>query len=791
MSIFRKGISVLVHSPVGHKKSNFRKGIFMLLTIISSDYSCNTWNPFYSTVTGVAATHGNKSFGLISATDAMLDSSSTKYSALDWQRPELLNKRKVQGKILLCGYSFNYISGTASIKKVSQIARSLGATGFVVAVEDSYPGTKFDPVPVNIPGILITDVSKTKVVLRSDAASASRVSRLPVGFRDGKEPRTMRVPDWQALDGHGGSASWEEETREREEVRWREEKQSRGDTDLFCWPDGGSGRPIQTCVYLILEHAGKGELYKELQRCKHFSERRSATYIASLARALIYLHGKHVIHRDIKPENLLVGVQESKSGSEVPIETICISCCEGPHFTVAYTSTRFWSTPGSSKTPTPLAFTKGRTLLYIGGFEGMLDLKPWQKINLKYSAYLMDRIDPDLSVINLESQGSIVLSEQCLLDNLMLGELSKPMGQNPRIALYDYESVKKMVEKVSVNLGGGDFSYHGAISGEKLGILLREHNARGLANAAELRQAFQASMFNFADKVVACIADTCTCCKSAGRKQCVLKTQATDVPATQDLVDLNYQTPLRRRTPGPDDNISGCGESSAVHESGPHKRSTPVSTGTSYGTAISNKKICVSQPQFDHVKDGQPQNDPLNINSDEAEIAKSVYNFYDDLTAILVTYYAELRPNEGYELFGTTTETEATAVLSNADPVYVQSIQKMFFTGIQEANPASCRMWHITAILEDGWALYSFDMVKKKVIVLDPAVGPFGYSNRRVKMHTYVSNKLHTALFRCINQFYSSWICSPGGWSRAFPIVMNEKVARYAFRINRHIHNQK
>ncbi|ONM28969.1 aurora b kinase1 [Zea mays] len=65
----------------------------------------------------------------------------------------------------------------------------------------------------------------------------------------------------------------------------------------------------QTRVYLILEYAAKGELYKELTRCKHFSERRSATYIASLARALIYLHGKHVIHRDIKPENLLVGAQ--------------------------------------------------------------------------------------------------------------------------------------------------------------------------------------------------------------------------------------------------------------------------------------------------------------------------------------------------------------------------------------------------------------------------------------------------------------------------------------------------
>lgn len=65
----------------------------------------------------------------------------------------------------------------------------------------------------------------------------------------------------------------------------------------------------QSKVYLILEYAARGELYKELQRCKHFSERRSATYVASLARALMYCHKKHVIHRDIKPENLLVGLK--------------------------------------------------------------------------------------------------------------------------------------------------------------------------------------------------------------------------------------------------------------------------------------------------------------------------------------------------------------------------------------------------------------------------------------------------------------------------------------------------
>jgi len=61
-------------------------------------------------------------------------------------------------------------------------------------------------------------------------------------------------------------------------------------------------------VYLILEYAAKGELYKELRRRKSFDEKRAAGYIYSLALALKYCHSKHVIHRDIKPENLLLGL---------------------------------------------------------------------------------------------------------------------------------------------------------------------------------------------------------------------------------------------------------------------------------------------------------------------------------------------------------------------------------------------------------------------------------------------------------------------------------------------------
>lgn len=62
-------------------------------------------------------------------------------------------------------------------------------------------------------------------------------------------------------------------------------------------------------IYLILEYAPKGTLFKELQSqpLKRFNEPTSAIYIRSLASALQYLHERDVIHRDIKPENLLLG----------------------------------------------------------------------------------------------------------------------------------------------------------------------------------------------------------------------------------------------------------------------------------------------------------------------------------------------------------------------------------------------------------------------------------------------------------------------------------------------------
>jgi len=67
----------------------------------------------------------------------------------------------------------------------------------------------------------------------------------------------------------------------------------------------------ETRIYLILEFAPRGEMYKSLQKQpkQRFDEPRSAKYIRQMSDALKYCHSKKVIHRDIKPENLLLDMK--------------------------------------------------------------------------------------------------------------------------------------------------------------------------------------------------------------------------------------------------------------------------------------------------------------------------------------------------------------------------------------------------------------------------------------------------------------------------------------------------
>lgn len=60
-------------------------------------------------------------------------------------------------------------------------------------------------------------------------------------------------------------------------------------------------------IYLILEYAHGGEVFKELRDApnERLDEKKAADYIRQTVAALQYMHTKDIIHRDIKPENLL------------------------------------------------------------------------------------------------------------------------------------------------------------------------------------------------------------------------------------------------------------------------------------------------------------------------------------------------------------------------------------------------------------------------------------------------------------------------------------------------------
>ncbi|CAD8196600.1 unnamed protein product [Paramecium octaurelia] len=62
----------------------------------------------------------------------------------------------------------------------------------------------------------------------------------------------------------------------------------------------------KTNVYLVLEYAEGGSLFKQIKKQRHLSEDEASHYLYQTCLGIDYLHKQKIIHRDIKPENLLL-----------------------------------------------------------------------------------------------------------------------------------------------------------------------------------------------------------------------------------------------------------------------------------------------------------------------------------------------------------------------------------------------------------------------------------------------------------------------------------------------------
>ncbi|KAF7068353.1 hypothetical protein CFC21_074123 [Triticum aestivum] len=101
---------------------------------------------------------------------------------------------------------------------------------------------------------------------------------------------------------------------------------------------------------------------------------------------------------------------------------------------------------------------------------------------------------------------------------------------------------------------------------------------------------------------------------------------------------------------------------------------------------------------------------------------------------------------------------------------------------IQLANAVhditACEKSFVPVILDHGWAAYMWDMLRKEIHVLDPLCAQVAGAEQRHMTHQEAVSQIHTALFSCLNEFFTKWRCSAEKWKRKFPRITRDVFTR-------------
>ncbi|XP_051125304.1 subtilisin-like protease SBT2.2 [Andrographis paniculata] len=120
------------------------------------------------TITGVGLAPGtDKMHRLVSAIHALNNTAAMKdTNANECQDARTYNQDVVRGNLLICSYTLRYVIGVSTIKQALQTAENLSASGVVFCMDSYVIGSQLNPIPMRIPGIVITSQEDSKVLLQ-------------------------------------------------------------------------------------------------------------------------------------------------------------------------------------------------------------------------------------------------------------------------------------------------------------------------------------------------------------------------------------------------------------------------------------------------------------------------------------------------------------------------------------------------------------------------------------------------------------------------------------------------
>lgn len=111
-----------------------------------------------------AGTDNNTMYAMVSAVHALNDTTAADdMYASECQDSTSLNQDLIQGNLLICSYSIRFVLGLSTIKQALETAKNLNATGVVFYMDPFVIGYQLNPIPMELPGIIIPTPEDSKV----------------------------------------------------------------------------------------------------------------------------------------------------------------------------------------------------------------------------------------------------------------------------------------------------------------------------------------------------------------------------------------------------------------------------------------------------------------------------------------------------------------------------------------------------------------------------------------------------------------------------------------------------